>query len=123
MAPSPEGTYARIYAVVRRIPAGRIATYGQIAEIAGLPGAARQVGYALHALGAGSGVPWQRVINARGSVSARSMPGSELLQRAILEREGVSFGANGRVDLEAHRWRPRSGSSSRSSSRTRATDR
>ena len=105
---SREGSsvYTRIYAVVRRIPRGRVATYGQVAELAGLPGGARQVGYALHALGPGSVVPWQRVINARGGVSPRSLPGWEQVQRGFLEDEGVAFGPNGRVDLERHGWRP-----------------
>ena len=64
---------ARIYAVVRRIPRGTVATYGQVAERAGYPGHARQVGYALHALPPGTTVPWHRVINASGEVSARGI--------------------------------------------------
>lgn len=100
------GAYARIYAVVRRIPPGRVATYGQVAELAGLPGHARQVGYALHALPAGSAVPWHRVLNAMGAVSLRTVPGDELTQRQLLEREGVRFDARGRVRLAAVRWRP-----------------
>ncbi len=101
-------TYDRIYAVVRRIPKGRVATYGQVAELAGLKGHARQVGYALHALrNEQRRVPWQRVINARGECSARSEPGAEHVQRQMLEREGVAFDARGRVDLGRHRWRPR----------------
>ena len=102
-----EGTHARIYAVVRRIPRGRVATYGQIAALAGLRGQARLVGYALHALPAGSRVPWQRVINAQGMVSVRrSGAGSELNQRLRLEREGVRFDQRGRVALERYRWEP-----------------
>ena len=102
-------TYERIYAVIRRIPRGRVATYGQVARLAGIPGAARQVGYALHALPEGGGVPWQRVINARGEVSARSMPGADEIQRLHLEEEGVSFGPRDRIDLDRYRWRPRAG--------------
>ena len=97
----------RIYAVVRRIPRGRVATYGQVAELAGLPGHARQVGYAMAALPAGTTVPWQRVINAGGMVSRRKMPGEELTQRQLLEKEGVRFDARGRVALDKLRWRPR----------------
>jgi methylated-DNA-protein-cysteine methyltransferase-like protein len=94
--------------VVRRIPKGRVATYGQIASLAGLPGHARQVGYALHALrGDDRGVPWQRVINAKGECSARSEPGGEHVQRQMLEREGIVFDARGRVDLSTHGWKPR----------------
>jgi methylated-DNA-protein-cysteine methyltransferase-like protein len=101
------GTYARIHAAARRIPRGRVATYGQVAALAGLPGHARQVGYALHSLGPESDVPWQRVVNARGEVSPRSLPGWEAVQRALLEREGVVFDARGRIDLARHGWRPR----------------
>jgi methylated-DNA-protein-cysteine methyltransferase related protein len=99
------GTYARIYAVVRRIPRGRVATYGQIAELAGLPGHARQVGYALHALPDGTTVPWHRVLNAAGALSPRAVPGAELTQRQLLEQEGVPFNLRGRVPLERVRWR------------------
>jgi methylated-DNA-protein-cysteine methyltransferase-like protein len=102
------GTYARIHAAVRRIPRGRVATYGQVAALAGLPGQARQVGYALHSLGPESDVPWQRVVNARGEVSPRSLPGWEAVQRALLEREGVVFDARGCIDLVRQGWRPRS---------------
>ena len=105
-ARSRPGSHARIYAVVARIPRGRVATYGQVAALAGLGRQARQVGYALHSLGPESGVPWQRVVNARGEVSPRSLPGWEAVQRALLEREGVGFDARGRIDLSRHAWRP-----------------
>jgi methylated-DNA-protein-cysteine methyltransferase-like protein len=98
-------SYARIYAVIRRIPRGRVATYGQIAELAGLPGHARQVGYALHALPAATAVPWHRVINAAGGVSLRSSPGAELTQRQLLEDEGIEFDLRGRVRLGKVRWK------------------
>ncbi len=108
-APDPSSErYRRIYAAVRRIPRGRVATYGDIARVAGLPGQARLVGYALHALPAHSSVPWHRVLNARGTISlGRQEPGGGLAQRFLLEREGVVFDANGRVSLEAFRWQPR----------------
>ncbi len=95
--------YRRIYAVVRRIPEGRVATYGQVAAEAGLPGHARQVGYALHAAGDES-VPWHRVINAQGRVSPRAEPGWEGYQRHLLEEEGVEFSDRGAVDLKRYRW-------------------
>lgn len=96
-----------IYSVVSRIPAGRVATYGQVARLAGLPGQARLVGYALHALPEGTAVPWQRVVNARGATSPRADgSGHETLQRVILRREGVRFGPRGTVSLEKYRWRP-----------------
>lgn len=103
------GLYERIYAVVEAIPAGRVATYGQVAALAGIPGHARQVGYALHALPEASTVPWQRVINARGEVSARSAPGLDWVsgyQRHLLEEEGVAFDERCRVDLARFRWEP-----------------
>lgn len=101
-------THARILRVVRRIPAGRVATYGQVAALAGLPRQARLVGYVLAALDTESVVPWHRVINAAGGISARREgPGGAVLQRLRLEREGVPFDARGRVDLERHRWTPR----------------
>jgi len=103
-------TYARIYRVVRRIPKGRVATYGQVAALAGLGGHARQVGYALSALSDENprhkAVPWHRVINARGEISVREEPGSDLVQRRALESEGVQFGTSSRVSLERYRWRP-----------------
>jgi methylated-DNA-protein-cysteine methyltransferase-like protein len=100
-------SYQRIYAVVRRIPEGRVATYGQVASLAGLAGHARQVGYALHALPNETTVPWHRVVNARGGVSLRSMAGGELVQRGLLEREGIRFDPSGRVPLARVRWAPR----------------
>ena len=100
-------THQRIYAVIRRIPRGRVATYGQIAELAGIPGHARQIGYALHALPDGTAVPWHRVINAKGEVSLRAAAGAELTQRMLLEREGIRFDGRGRVDLRAVGWRRR----------------
>ena len=98
------GTHARIYRVVRSIPRGKVATYGQVARLAGMPGHARLVGYALHALPE-LDVPWQRVINARGEISARSFAGPEHVQRQLLEAEGVRFDARGRVALERFRWK------------------
>lgn len=97
--------YARIYGAVARIPRGRVATYGQIAALAGLPGRARQVGYALHALPEGSPVPWQRVVNARGEISLPGHAGAR--QRALLRAEGVELDPAGRIDLARHGWRPR----------------
>ena len=99
--------WLRIHAVVRRIPRGRVATYGQVATLAGMAGHARQVGYALHALSEEDDVPWQRVVNARGEVSTRAEPHAESIQRQLLEREGVRFDLRGRIDLERYAWRPR----------------
>ena len=101
--------YERIYAVVSRIPRGRVATYGQVARLAGLAGQARMVGYALSALETGSRIPWHRVVNAAGEISLRRDGGpAARLQRALLERERVRFNTAGRLSLERFRWRPHS---------------
>lgn len=92
---------------MRRIPSGKVASYGQVAGLAGLPGRARQVGYAMHALRAGTTVPWHRVVNAQGKVSRRRVPGAELTQRMLLEREGVRFGPGGKIALARYGFRPR----------------
>jgi len=92
---------------VKRIPRGRVATYGQVATLAGLDGHARQVCYALHALPGRNDFPWHRVINARGEISPRSAGDSHELQRMLLEGEGVEFDLAGRVALEKFRWRKR----------------
>lgn len=98
-------SYEAIYAVVRQIPRGRVATYGQIAYFLDRC-TARRVGYAMAALPAGSDVPWQRVINGQGRCSRRSCGDGHEEQRALLEREGVVFDARGRVDLQRYGWRP-----------------
>lgn len=105
--------WQRVHAVVRRIPEGRVATYGQVARLAGLGENARQVGYALHALPAHSGVPWHRVINARGEISLPRATGGDVTQRLRLEREGVEFDGKGRVDLKVYGWVPRRGRTGR----------
>ena len=96
-----DSLYERIYGIVRRIPEGRVATYGQIADMAGIARGARQVGYAMAALGRGRprpDVPWHRVVNAKGESSI----GGE--QVAHLEAEGIRFGENGRIDLKLFAW-------------------
>ncbi len=99
-------TYKLIYAAVRRIPRGKVATYGQIALVAGLGRAARQVGYALHSLPPKSRVPWHRVINHEGRISLRSSGGHDEWQRVLLEEEGVEFDRSGKVKLGQFRWKP-----------------
>ncbi|HEX6828757.1 MAG TPA: MGMT family protein [Burkholderiales bacterium] len=103
--PITTSCYLDIYAVVARIPYGRVATYGQVARLAGIPGKARLVGYALSVL-TDKTIPWHRVINAKGEVSPRAggNPGDEL-QRLRLEIEGVEFDAHGRVSLARFQWR------------------
>jgi methylated-DNA-protein-cysteine methyltransferase-like protein len=98
--------YSRIYAVIAMIPEGRVATYGQVAMLAGLPGHARQVGYALAASGGIEGLPWHRVINARGEISPRGRGDADQRQRILLINEGVEFDSYGRAALARFRWRP-----------------
>jgi len=98
-------SHERILAVVRRIPRGRVATYGQIAALAGFPQQPRLVGYALRH--ADDGVPWHRVVNAQGRISPRAASESVSVQRAVLEAEGVRFDLTGRIDLRRQAWRPR----------------
>ena len=98
-------SYRLFYDVVRRIPYGRVTTYGAVAHTAGLPGHARHVGFAMAALPDDHDVPWHRVINARGEVSSRAGGSTfERIQRVILESEGVIFDARGRVDLDVYGW-------------------
>lgn len=97
--------YERFYTVIRRIPKGSVATYGQIARLAGLPGRARLVGYALGLLPDSSDVPWYRVVNAAGAISCRRNPfDEEQRQRRRLEREKIRFHANGKIPLSRYQW-------------------
>jgi methylated-DNA-protein-cysteine methyltransferase-like protein len=89
-----------------RIPVGRVATYGQIARLARLPHHARQVGHALGQLLDDGAIPWHRVLSARGTISRRSDPACEALQRALLEAEGVVFDQSGRISLARFQWTP-----------------
>jgi len=96
--------FARVYQVVRMIPHGRVATYGQIAAIVSDRRAARTVGWALNALREGNDVPWQRVINAQGKISTRYRERVAAVQRALLEAEGIQFDAQERTDLDTCQW-------------------
>ena len=106
--PLPAG-WAAFYRVVRRIPRGRVATYGEVALVAGKPRAARQVGYALAALrGAAHDVPWQRVLGARprGRAAVSLLdPVGAAVQRRLLEAEGVEFDDRERIDLARFGWK------------------
>ncbi len=112
---APTGIFLDIWEVVARVPRGRVATYGQIARMAGCPGGARTVGWAMRALPEGllirgSPVPWQRVINAQGRISPRrsAAPGDEAVRQArALRREGVPVSSAGTVDLTRCRWNGR----------------
>lgn len=101
----PANFYEAVYRVVRKIPRGRVMTYGQIATILGTPRAARAVGYAMRACP--ERLPWQRVINGQGQISARSDAERPILQKLLLESEGVRFDRTETCDLERLRWEPR----------------
>ena len=98
--------FERVYAVVRQIPRGKVASYGQIAALLGHPQAARTVGWALNALRGREvlDVPWQRVINSAGRISISRADLSADLQRALLEEEGIEFDARGYVDWRRFGW-------------------
>jgi len=99
--------FERVYGVVRRIPRGRVATYGQVAALLGNPRAARTVGWALRALPEASRVPWHRVVNGSGGISANGRRREAALQAQRLQRESVTIGREGRIPLERFCWRPR----------------
>jgi methylated-DNA-protein-cysteine methyltransferase-like protein len=98
------GYRERVFEIVRRIPSGRVMTYGQLAEILGEGYTARTVGFVMHA--ADDTVPWQRVINAQGMCSTGRVILPPDLQQRMLESEGVEFDARGRCDLARYRWTP-----------------
>ena len=105
VAPQGDEAAAAICAVIRRIPKGWVATYGQVAAMASLPRRARLVGHVLQHLDPATESPWHRVVNARGEVSySLSRNGSDAIQRRLLEKEGVEFDDKNRFNLERFRW-------------------
>ena len=101
-------SYDRIYEIVKLIPKGQVATYGQIAELANLAGKARVVGYALYRVDMQVlDIPWQRVVNAKGKVSLSPLRfGTDYLQRSLLENEGIIFNGKDQIDLRRYLWKP-----------------
>ena len=95
--------YHQIHEIIRLIPSGKVATYGQIAEIVG-GCTARMVGYAASTIPVDSEIPWQRVINYKGKISSRSRVSGELLQQELLEGEGIQFDQLGKTNLKYYRW-------------------
>ena len=103
--PDAGGAYAEVYALVRRIPRGRVMTYGQIAGLIEHRLSPRAVGWAMH--GCPEDVPWQRVVNASGGCSTGRLPDMpDGLQQAMLETEGIPFRPNSTLDLKHYRWAP-----------------
>ena len=95
-----------ILMVIQQIPKGKVATYGQIAKLAGFPRNARQVGYILKVLPAGYDLPWFRVVNSKGEISIRKNGSSQMTQRQALEEEGVVFSRQNRISLRDYQWKP-----------------
>lgn len=96
---------AHVFVVVKKIPRGRVATYGDVAALAGNARAAREVGWALHTLVPGSRIPWWRVVNRLGRISLQGFVGQDQAER--LRKEGIAVSEDGALDLDAARWRPR----------------
>ncbi|ERT05282.1 O6-methylguanine-DNA methyltransferase [Lyngbya aestuarii BL J] len=101
-------TYDIIYDIVRQIPVGKVATYGQVAELANLAGKARLVGYALYRVDIqSSDIPWHRVINAKGEISHSTLrQGTDYLQKTLLEEEGIILTSDGKIKLSQYQWQP-----------------
>lgn len=98
--------YPKIYEVVKLIPQGKVATYGQVADLAGLMGKPRVVGYALFRITGQNEIPWHRVVNAKGEISRSSLrDGNDDLQALLLKEEGIVF-VKGKLDLAKYRWKP-----------------
>jgi len=95
----------RVVEIIQSIPEGRVMTYGQVAERAGSPRGARQVVRILHSLSEKHGLPWHRVVNAKGEIAIQEGEG-RFMQKLYLENEGIEFGLNGLIDLGAYRYVP-----------------
>jgi methylated-DNA-protein-cysteine methyltransferase-like protein len=100
--------YERIYRIVRMIPGGKVASYGQVAKLAGRC-SPRNVGYAMSSVPVDTDVPWHRVVNSRGMISVRSHGRECSAQRQLLEGEGVEFGPSGKIDMKVYGWEGRGG--------------
>lgn len=94
--------YALVYETVREIPTGKVATYGQIARLIGLPRHARHVGFALAHVSEGNNVPWHRVVNARGQLHQQR--GNPARQQQLLTAEGITLTPSGNVNLKHYQW-------------------
>lgn len=104
MTKEMDSFFYQVWEMVRNIPRGKVASYGQIARLLGVPHGARTVGWALASLPDDLDVPWQRVVNAQGEISLKGSIGGAALQRELLEAEGVVFDAHGRIDLRRYGW-------------------
>ena len=98
------GFFENVYELVRLIPEGRVATYGQISTYLGHRRGARMVGWALHGLPEDLDVPWHRVVGAGGALSTKRIAEGSQVQRSLLEGEGILFGPNGRIEMSVYGW-------------------
>ena len=99
--------YQKVYLMVSKIPSGKVATYGQIAELINNYGRARQVGWALRRLKLPSDVPWHRVINTKGEISmSLSRNGTDWIQKRLLINEGIKFNSKIKIDIKTYLWKP-----------------
>lgn len=101
--PTKNNFFQQVYGVVKRIPFGKVVTYGEIAQFLGNPRNARTVGYAMHSCDAS--LPWYRVVMKSGKLPFDETDSSSFKQKKFLEKEGITFLTNGRIDLEKHRWK------------------
>jgi methylated-DNA-protein-cysteine methyltransferase-like protein len=99
----PRSDYRAIWDTVKQVPRGKVATYGEVARLSGLMNQARRVGYALHSLPPRSGVPWHRIVNAKGEISLPAISGGYQRQKKLLLKEGIAF-RKGRIDLARFGW-------------------
>jgi methylated-DNA-protein-cysteine methyltransferase related protein len=105
MSKNSQSAYHKIYQVVRQIPIGKVTTYGRVADLAGLYGKSRLVGYAMFQVDPNSDIPWQRVVNAKGEISySIARDGGDYMQKILLEREGILFNDRGKIDLKQYLW-------------------
>jgi O-6-methylguanine DNA methyltransferase len=96
--------FDKVYRLLALVPSGKVVSYGQVAAWLGDPRAARTVGWALHGLPEGSGLPWHRVINGQGRITTPHLGHTAIRQRELLELEGIAFGPDERVDMDRYRW-------------------
>jgi len=107
MSNPPLSFNEQVYELVRHVPRGKVLSYGRVAYLLGVPNGARAVGWAMSALKSGDrGVPWHRVVNAKGRISIKGSPEGAAEQRARLEAEGIVFDENGYLDMQQHVWDP-----------------
>lgn len=97
----------KVLSLIKKIPKGRVATYSQIAKLAGKPQGVRGVVWILHSQSESNSLPWHRVINAKGKISFPEMTPQNIRQQGLLKKEGIEFGEAEIIDLKIHQWKPK----------------